>query len=204
MSQHFPPYENSTKNVKSEIDLANYPTKDAVKNITHVDVSSYASKTNLAALKTEVDKIDTDKLKSVPDNLAKLSNVVKNDVVKKADYNTKVSSIETQIAGVTKNTLDNLADINVLKTKIVDTSNFVTRTKFLTDTNALDDKIDKVDKKIPDISGLAAKASLTAYLQTTTFNSKITEVENKRTTNDTLTKVAGTKISNIETDLDGS
>ena len=52
-----------------------------------------------------------------------------------------------QIAGVTKNTSDNLADINTLKTKTVDTSNFVARTKFSTDTNALDDKIDKVDKK---------------------------------------------------------
>ena len=102
--------------------------------------------------------------------MAKLSNVVKNDVVKKTDYNTKVSNIESQIAGVNKNALDNLADIKVLKTKTVDTSNFVTRTKFSTDTNALDDKIDKVDKKIPDISGLATKTSLTAYLQTTTFN----------------------------------
>ena len=124
----------------------------------------------MAALKTKVDKIDTDKFKKVPDDLAKLSNVVKNDAVKKTDYNTKVSSIETQIAGVTKNTLDNLADINTLKTKTVDTSNFVTRTKFSTDTNALDDKIDKVDKKIPNISGLATKTSLTVYLQTTTFN----------------------------------
>ena len=117
----------------------------------------------MAALKTKVDKIDIDKFKKVPDDLAKLSNVVKNDAVKKTDYNTKVSSIETQIAGVTKNTLDNLADINTLKTKTVDTSNFVTRTKFSTDTNALDDKIDKVDKKIPNISGLATKTSLTVY-----------------------------------------
>ena len=71
------------------------------------------------------------------------------------------------------------------------------------DTNALDDKIDKVDKKIPDISGLATKTSLTAYLETTSFNSKITEVENKITTYDAFTKFAGTKINNIETDLDG-
>ena len=96
-----------------------------------------------------------------------------------------------------------MADINTLKTKTVDTSYFVTRTKFSTDTNALEYKIDKVDKKILDISGLATKTSLTAYLQTTTFNSKITEVENKISTNDALTKVAGTKINNIETDLDG-
>ena len=160
------------------------------------------SKTNLAVLKTEVDKTDTDKLKTTPDDLAKLSNVVKNDVVKKTDYNVKVSDIETQITAVKKNALDNLADIKVLKTKTVDTSNFVTRTKFSTDTNALDDKIDKVDKKIPDVSGLATKTSLTSYLQTTTFNSQITEVENKINTNDALTKVAGTKITNIETHLD--
>ena len=202
MSKYFPPYNNSSENIKVELDLSNYAMKKDIKDITHIDASSFASKTNLAALKTKVDKIDTDKLKTVPGDLAKLSNVVKNDVVKKTDYNTKVSNIESQIAAVNKNTLDNLADINTLKTKIVDTSNFVTITKFSTDTNALDDKIDKVDKKIPDISRLATKTSLTAYLQTTTFNSKITEVENKITTNDALTKVAVTKINNIETDLD--
>ena len=73
MSQYFPPYGSSSKNIKVELDLSNYATKDEVKNITHVDVSSYASKTNLAALKTEVDKIDTDKLKTVPNDLAKLN-----------------------------------------------------------------------------------------------------------------------------------
>ena len=138
-------YGSSSNNVKVELDLANYATKDDVKNITHIDVSSFASKTNLAALKTEVDKIDVDKLKTTPTDLAKLSNVVKNDVVKKADYNTKVTSIETKIAGLTKNTSDNLAHIT--KLKAVDTSNFVTRTKFSADTNALDDKIDGVEKK---------------------------------------------------------
>ena len=63
--------------------MANYATKDDVKNINHVDVSSFASKTNLTALKTEVDKIDADKFKTVPVGLAKSSNVVNNDVVKK-------------------------------------------------------------------------------------------------------------------------
>ena len=108
-------------------------------------MSSFASKTNLAALKTEVDKIDVDKLKAAPIDLAKLSNVVKNEVVKKTDYNAKVTSIEGQIAGITKNAIDNLADIT--KLKAVDTSNFVTRTKFSADTNSLDDKIDGVGKK---------------------------------------------------------
>ena len=111
MSKYFPPYNNSSENIKVELDLSNYATKKDIKDITHIDASGFASKTNLAALKTEVGKIDTDKLKTVPDDLAKLSNVVKNDVVKKTDYNTKVSSIETQIAGAAKNTLDNLDDI---------------------------------------------------------------------------------------------
>ena len=103
------------------------------------------SKTNLAALKTEVDKIDADKLKTAPTDLAKLTNAIENDVVKKTDYNAKVTSIEAQIAGLTKNTVDNLADI--IKLKAIDTNSFVTRTKFSADTNALDDKTDGVEKK---------------------------------------------------------
>ena len=194
--QYFPPYGSSRNNVKVELDLANYATKDDVKNITHVDVSSFASKTNLAALKNEVDKIDVDKLKTIPSELAKLSNVVKNDVVKK----TKVTSIETKIACLTKNTSDNLADIT--KLKAVDTSNFVTRTKFLADTNALDDKIDGVEKN-PDVSGLATKTSLTSYLQTATFNSKVTEVENKIKSSDIIAKSANAKANTIGSDLTG-
>ena len=81
--KYFPPYGSSSNNVKVELDLANFATKDDVKNITLVYVSSFASKTNLAALKTEVDKVDVDKLKTTPTDLAKLSNIVKNDVVKK-------------------------------------------------------------------------------------------------------------------------
>ena len=143
-SQYFPPY-GSTNNMKVELDLANYATKDDVKNITHVDVSSYATKTNLAALKSKADKIDVDKLKTAPADLDKLSNVVKNDAVKKADYNTKVTNIENQIAGVTKNTVDNLADIT--KLKAVDTNNFALKAKLASDANALENKIDTVDKK---------------------------------------------------------
>ena len=142
---YYPPYNNSSNNIKVELDLSNHATKDDVKNITHVDVSSFASKTNLAALKTEVDKIDTDKLKTTPADLAKLTNAIKNDVVKKTDYNAKVTSTEAQITGITKNTVDNLNDIT--KLKAFDTNNFVTRTKFSADTNSLDDKIDGVEKK---------------------------------------------------------
>ena len=145
MTTYYPPYKSSSNNVKVELDLTNYATKTDLKNITHVDVSSYASKTNLAALKTEADKIDVDKLKATPTDLAKLSNVVKNDVVKKTDYNAKVTSIEGQIAGITKNTIDNLADIT--KLKAVDTSNFVLKTKLASDVTILENKIDGVDKK---------------------------------------------------------
>ena len=78
MSQYYPPYRSSRNNIKVELDLANDATKTDLNNITHVDVSSFASKTNLAALKTEVDKIDADKLKTAPTDLAKLTNDVVN------------------------------------------------------------------------------------------------------------------------------
>ena len=145
MTTYYPPYKSSSNNVKVELDLTNYATKTDLKNITHVDVSSFASKTNLAALKTEEDKIDADKLKTTPTDLAKLTNAVEYDVVKKTDYNTKVTSIEAQIAGLTKNTVDNLADIT--KPKAIDTNSFVNKTKFSADINTLDDKIDGIEKK---------------------------------------------------------
>ena len=178
---YYPPYKSSSNNVKVELDLTNYATKTDLKNITHADVSSFASKTNLAALKTEVDKIDTDKLKTAPTDLV---------------YNTKVTSIETQIAGYTKNTVDNLADIT--KLKAIDTNSFVTRTKFSANTNALDDKI---DGKKTDISGLATKTSLNSYLQTSTFNSKITEEESKIKDANIIAKSANTKANTIRSNL---
>ena len=128
MSQYYSPYKSSSNNIKVELDLSEYATKRDINDLTHVDVSGFASKSNLAALKTEVDKIDADKLKTVPVDLAKLSNLVKNEVVKKTDYNAKVTNIESQIASVTKNTLDNLGDIT--KLKAIDTNSLVTRTKF--------------------------------------------------------------------------
>ena len=148
MSTYYPPYKSSSSNVKVELDFTNYATKSDLRNITHVDVSSFASKTNLAALKTEVDKIDVDKLKTAPVDLDKLTNAVENDLVKKTDYNTKVTSIEAQIAGLTKNTVDNLADIT--KLKVIDTNSFVLKTKLASDVTTLENKIDTLDKKIPD------------------------------------------------------
>ena len=99
MSQYFPKaYEPFGGGIKVKVDLSNYATKTDLKNVSHVDVSSFALKSNLASLKTEVDKIDVDKLKTVPVDLAKLSNMVKNDFVKKTEYNklvTKVDNIDT-------------------------------------------------------------------------------------------------------------
>ena len=82
-SQYYTPYKSSPNNIKEELDLTNYVTKTDLKNITHTDVSSFASKTNLTVLKTEVDKIDADKLKTVPADLAKSTNAIENDFVKK-------------------------------------------------------------------------------------------------------------------------
>ena len=84
MSKFYPkPYKAFRGSIKIKIDLSNYATKTDIKSISHVDISSFALKTNLANLKSEVDKLDIDKLVPVPVDLSKLSNVVKNDVVKK-------------------------------------------------------------------------------------------------------------------------
>ena len=99
MSQYFPkPYEPFGGDINVKVDLLNYATKADIKNISHVDTSSFALKTNLANLKTEVDKLDIDKLVPVPVDLSKLSDLVKNDVVKKDVYDklvTKVNNIDT-------------------------------------------------------------------------------------------------------------
>ena len=150
MSQYFPPNRSFGRNIKIELDLSSYATKTDLKNVTHVDVSSFASKTNLAKLKTEVDKLDKldiDKLTPVPNDLAKLSNVVKNDVVKKSEH-----------------------DKLVTKVNGIDTTNFVLKSKYEKDGSDFGDKINKVDKNIPDVSDLVKK---------TDFNSKITEEEGK-------------------------
>ena len=84
MSQYFPkPFRSFEGIIKVKVDLSNYATKADIRNISHVDTSSFALKTNLASLKTEFDKLDIDKLVPVPVDLSKLSDVVKNDVVKK-------------------------------------------------------------------------------------------------------------------------
>ena len=95
MSEYFPKPFNSHfgDSIKLKIDLSNYATKTNIKNISPVDTSSFALKTNLSSLKTEVGKLDIDKLVPIPNDLSKLSNVVKNDV-KKTVYNKLVAKVD--------------------------------------------------------------------------------------------------------------
>ena len=112
MSQYFPkPYEAFSGDINVKVDLSNYATKADIKNISHVDSSSFALKRNLANLKTEVDKLDIDKLVPVPVDLSKLSDVVKNDAIKKTDYNAKITETENKIPNIS-----NLATKTALNT----------------------------------------------------------------------------------------
>ena len=94
MDGYFPKPFRSRENINVTVDLSNYATKADIKDITHVDTSDFALKTNLSGLKTKVNKLDIDKLVPVPTDLSKLSNVVKNDVVKKVDYNKLVAKVD--------------------------------------------------------------------------------------------------------------
>ena len=155
MSQYFPkPYEPFGGDINVKVDLSNYVTKADMKNISHVDTSSFALKTNLANLKTEVDKLDIDKLVPIPTDLSKVSNVVKNDVVKKDAYDklvAKVNNIDTSEL-VLKTKYD--TDKSQLESKIPDTSSLVKKSDYNT-------KITDIEGKIPDISNLPTKTALT-------------------------------------------
>ena len=125
MSQYFPkPYKPFGGDINVKVDLSNHATKAVLKNISHIDASSFALKSNLASLKTEVDKLDINKLTPVPNDLAKLSNVVKNDVVKKTEYDKLVANVN-----------------------YIDTTGFVLKTTYDTDKSDLEKKISDADKK---------------------------------------------------------
>ena len=163
-------------NVK--VDLSNYATETYIKNISHVDTSSFSLKTNLADLKTEVDKLDIDKLVLVPTDFGKLSNVLKNDVVKKTVYDklvAKVNNIDTNDF-VFKSNYN--ADKTELEKKMPNVTDFFKKVK-----------LTELEKKIPDINNLATTTVLNAVenkipnvsnlVKKTDYNTKITEVENK-------------------------
>ena len=179
MSQYFPkPYESFDGDINVKVDA----TKADIKNISHVDTSSFALKTNLANLKSVVDKLDINKSVPVPVDLSKLSDVVKNDVVKKNVYDklvTKVNNIDTS-GFVLKTKYD--TDKSELENKIPDTSGLVKKTDYNT-------KITKIGGKIPDISNLGTKMALTTVenkiphvtnlVKKTDYNTKVTEIGNK-------------------------
>ena len=181
MSQQFQKlFISFGKNINVKVDLSNYATKTDLKSVTNVDTSSFVLKTNLTSLKTEVDKLDIDKLVTVLVDLSKLSDVVKNDVVKKALY-----------------------DKSVAKGDNIDTSEFVLKTKYQTDKAKLEKKnpdvtdfvrktkLTELENKIPDVSGLATKTALTAVenkipdvsslVKKTNYDTKISELEKKLT-----------------------
>ena len=185
MSEYFPKLLRSYgENIKVKIDLSNYAKKADIKNIAHVDTSNFASKTSLANLKTEVDKLDIGKLKTEPVDLSKLSNVLKNEVINKIEYNklvNKVNNIDTS-GFILKTKYD--ADKLELEKKIPDTSNLVKKSDYNT-------KISEIESKIPSISSLATSSALTAVenkipninnlVKKTDYDTKVTEIEKKFT-----------------------
>ena len=179
MRKFYPnPYKPFSKSIKIKNDLSSYATKTDLKYVTHVDTSSFALKRNLANVKTEVDKLDMDKLVPAPTDLSKSSNVVINDVVTKTVYDKLVAKVNN-----------------------IDTIGFVLKTKKNTDKTELENKIHNVtdfakeaklielENKIPNISNLVIKTALTAVenkipnvsnlVSKTDYNTKVTETENK-------------------------
>ena len=129
MSEYFPKPPLNCENIKIKVYLSNYAAKAGIKNITHVDTSNFALKTNLVSLKTEVNKLDIDKLVPITADLSKLSNVVKNDVVQKAVYDKLVAKVNN-----------------------IDASDFVLKTNY-------NNKITELENKILDISNLGTKTA---------------------------------------------
>ena len=123
MSQYFPPYRSSGRNIKMDVDLISYATKTDIKNVTFVDV-------------------DIVKLTPAPNDLAKLSNVVKNDVAKKT-----------------------VCDKLIAKVNNIDTTGFALQTKYNTDKSNLEKKIFDAEKRIPNISGLQFKITVLKLLK---------------------------------------
>ena len=160
MSQYFPkPYEAFGGNINVKVDLSNYATKSDIKNISHVDNSSFALKTNLASLKTEVDKLDIDKLVPVPVDLSKLSDVVKNDVVKKTEYDELVAKVNDIVTSGFVLEAQYDTDKSELENEIPDISGLVKKTDY-------DAKISEIEGKIPNVTNLATKTALTTVENT--------------------------------------
>ena len=196
-SQYFRPYLASNNSDSSEIsvnlDLTNYATKIDLGNITHVGTSGFALKTNLTALKTQVDKLDIPKLSTVPADLAKLTKEVQEDFTKKTDFSalekkvrdnkTEQDDLETKVQN---NHLTTESSIKNLKTKMdTDLAKYVKKSDY-------DTQVGNLELKIPDISGL---------LQTSAFNSKVSALENKIKTAESMPDISNlankTELKNV-------
>ena len=180
MSQYFPkPFRSCGRNINVKVDLSNSGTKTDLKNITLIDTSSFELKTNVASLKTKVDKSDTDKLAPVPVDLSKLNDTVKNDVVKKAVYDKLVAEVNN-----------------------ISTSDFILKCKYYTDKTELEKKISDVSdlvketklielqNKTPNSNSLATNTALTvleneipsvsSIVKKRDYDTKIKELEKKK------------------------
>ena len=197
MNKYFPEPKSSKGRVKNELDLTNYATRADLKNAADVDTADFAKKTDLATLKSDVGKLDIDKLKNVPSNLtnlkikvdkldvdklapgpvelSKLSDVVKNDAVKKDVHNGKIKDIEDKIPDII-----NLATNTTLNSTINEVKNEIPSITNLATTAALNAKINEAKNKIPNLANLATNTAFTAvenkipyhgkYITTPEFN----------------------------------
>ena len=201
MSDYLTDYKPGNSNVKVELDLKNYATKEELKNITHIDTSSFTLNTNLACLKTEVDKLDIPKLTTVPVDLAHLLKEVQEDFTKKTDFislRTKIDKNETDNnnleAKINNNDLLLKKSIASLKITVdeIDLIKYVLKSNY-------DTKFGNLELKITDISGL---------FQVSSFNSKVNELEtkiktaeSKRNINNLATKSSLTAVENKISDV---
>ena len=207
MGQCFPkPYEPFGGDINVKVDLSNYAKKADI-NISHVDTSSFALKTNLANLKTEVDKLDIDKLVPVPADLSKLGDVLKNDVIKKTDCNAKITEIENKIPDISnlatktaltaiKNKIPNVSGLTIksaltaVENKIPDINNFATKTALTNLSNTVPDntnlikksdyatKTEEIERKYVSNTGFESKLAQANVITKRNFDAKIIELEN--------------------------
>ena len=179
MSLYFPkPYKSFGGNISVKVDLSNYTTKTDLKNVAGADTSKLALKSNLANLKAGITKTDVDKtvpddltnlkskvdksdirnLETTPVDLSKLCNVVKDDVVKKTEYNAKIKYIEDKIPDITNLAIIN-AKIKEVKGEIPNINNLATTTALIV-----------FENKVLSVSNLVKKAD---------YNTKIIKIENR-------------------------
>ena len=164
MSEYFlKSFRRFGRNINVKVDLSNYTTKTDLRNVTHVDTSGFALKTNLANLKAEVDKLDVDKLAPVPLDLSKLSDVVKNGV-KKTVYETELENKIPDISNLATKT-----ELTAVENKIPNVSNLVNKTDYNTKVTEIENKLNNHNHD--------------KYIDTSEFNKSAADVFNLITKN---------------------